>query len=418
MPVPARCRGRLSWPSVLLGCLPALGCVSYRAAPIDYATLAAATPAPPTDPIDFADAVAFACMHAPELQRLQADAAAAGADTPPLDLQGQWEGSDQQLAAMVDPIALLGLGERGAQRARTAARAAAAVATLAVARWQRLGRIAEVYAALRALDEVAPPPPLPSLAPRLAAGLVSPRAAARASAAAAMAAAEAATRHAERLGLLAELRPLLGIAADATIELTPVDAEFPPLPPTDAGQLHQRPDLVLRLADYEVADAEFRAAVRAQYPSLMLGPEVLLRGGGVDPMAWFRIPLASGGAAAAAQHRRTAARAAAAQAWLEASNQLQTAIVQHAARDQAAQAAAAAATASSTALRDAIRQLDLDPEPAVGESIAELAVMAVRDAGEHRTAAVATARARVQRALAAGWPAAPLAAGPAQAVQP
>ena len=391
------------WPSALLSLLSLLGsCVFYEPQEVTLAGLAAATPSAPPGPLDLAHAMAFALQHNPELHRLAAEARAAGADVPATEIQGQWSGDDRRLAAMIDPIALLQLGARGAAADLAAARREEALAALAVARWRMLGAITEVFAALTAVESATPPRLVCDVEAFVQAGLASPAAAAMARGASASAAAERLALAADREALLAELRPLLGLPGDAALTLAPLAPDYPPLPPRDPASLLRRPDLALAIASYRVADAEFRRAVAEQYPSLMIGPDLPLGAGAVDAMAWFRVPLGADGPAIAARERRDAARARATEALLAASNRAVAAGSQHEALAQ--RAAAASATAAGSAIALAAAEAAAAVEIDAFLPLAEGAQAAVRDAMERRLATVAAARARVQLAVAYGWP--------------
>lgn len=383
--------------------LPPGGCVAYEPAAIDLATLAAETPPLPGGDLSFADAVAFALRHNPELQQLAAQARAAGADVPATELQAQWRSFDDMLAVTIDPVALLGLGQRGAAIDVATAREAAALQALAVARWRLIGRIAEIYAATSALAEVEPPDFTQDPEPFTRAGLASTNAAAMARGAVAAAAAERLALAADRSTLQAELRTLLGAKAAPDVALVPVAPTFPPLPPHEEGQLLRRPDLALAVAQYRVADAEFRSAVAEQYPALMLGPDIPLTGGAIDAMVQLRLPIGAGSRAVAAKENRAAARAMVVAAVLEAGNTAADMVRRHAAAEQRAAATTASAAASSAGLLAAEAALDVEVD--AFERVAERAQMAMRDAMERREAVVASARARVQRAIAWGWPA-------------
>jgi len=383
--------------------LPLLaGCVGYEAADVDLTSLAAAAPTAPPGPLPFAAAVAFALRHNPELQRLAAEARAAGADVPPTDLEAEWEGADEMLSLAVDPVALLGLGARGRAIDAATAREAAAVQELAVARWRLIGALAELYAALGALDGITPLQFAQDPEPFVRAGLASPAAAAMAQGATAAAAAERAMLAAEREALLADLRMRLGLLPTAALQPSPQPADVPPPPAADA--LLRRPDLALAVAQYHVADAEFRAAVAEQWPSLMLGPDIPLRGGAIDAMALLRLPLGASSRATAAKARREAARAAASQALLAAANEAEAA--RHEATARSARAAATTQMVAASRQALAAAEVALAVEPDAFEPLAERAQQALRDAMEHREAVLAAARARVRAAVAAGWPAA------------
>jgi hypothetical protein len=378
-------------------------CVAYEPADLELANLRPEAPPLPAGPLSHAAAIARCLAHDPELRALAELAIAAGADVPATELQGQWDGDDRQLALMVDPIALLRLGPRGGQAAVADARAAEALETLAVARWQRIGRLTEIYAARTALAVLPPLPAAIDPSPFVAAGLASPQAANAVRAAAAAAAAERASRTADLATLHAELRPLLGLTAAADIELAALPAHQPPLLASDDATLRQRPDLALAVAAYQRADAEFRAAVAAQYPAVMFGPDIEVSAGGVDAMAWFTIPIGADGPALAAKHRRTAMRERAIGALLTASNE--AAQAERAAAAAAAQLAASEATAAAGIAALAVAERAIATEPDAFAQIATALPMAVRDVAELRQTAVAAARARVRLATARGWPA-------------
>ncbi|MCU0863677.1 MAG: hypothetical protein MUC36_07805 [Planctomycetes bacterium] len=400
-PHPAR---RAALPPLLTPLL-LLGCVSHDPAPLDLELAAASAPdlPPGTTALPFATAVAFAQQHNPELQQLTATARAAGLDVPATELQGQYQGDRRMLAVMVDPLALLAIGQRGAQSQLASARAAEAAAALAVARWRLLGRIAELYAADRALASLVPPSLELDGEPFVRAGLASPQAAAQARAAVTAAALERATIASERAQLGSELRTLLGLRRGAPLQLTPLAACAVVAPTDTAATFRRRPDLALALASYDTADAEFRRAVTDQYPALMIGPEAPLRGGMLDVMAWLRWPVFAAGPARAARERRTAADAAVRLALQQAELELDRADRTHQLAELRAAAAAATAAASQSAL--AAAQIAVALESDAFDRLAERAQMAVRDAIEHRMATIEAARARVQLAVAGGWPA-------------
>lgn len=380
------------------------GCVAYEADPIDLAKVVASTPVLPPGELSFRAAVAFAFRHNPELAELAARARAAGADVAATELQSEWTGTDDMLAVMVDPVALLRLGARGAAADLATARAAQAVTELAVARWRLVGRIAAIYAASTALAGIEQPTFNEDPEPFVRAGLAAPATAALAQAALAGARAEQLALATDRAALRAELCTALGVPR-ADLALASVDATFPDLPPQDDEHLLRRPDLALALADYRTADAEFRAAVAAQYPSLMLGPDVPLRGGVVDAMAILRLPIGASGPALAAKERRAAARARVVAAVIDAGNAAADAGRQHAAAAQRALAATASAQASAGALAAARAAVAIEAD--AYEQLVDRAQMAVREAMERRGAVVAASRARVQLAIAYGWPQTP-----------
>ena len=391
-------RARMLFPTLLVA-----ACVSYDAQPIDLGEIAERANAPEVPvPLAFADAVGFALQHNPQLQALAAQARAAGADIAATEIQGQWSSDVSRMALMVDPVALLRLGQRGRVIDLTKAREGEALAALAAARWRLIGRIAEVFAAHWALATLRPPLLQADVQAFAAAGLASPNNIAQAGAALAGATAEQRTLTAERSALLAELRQSLGVPANALLVLLPIEPPMPAPPPLTEAALLARPDLRMAHARYDVAEAEFARACADQYPSLQIGPDLPLGARGIEGMAWFKIPLDAAGPAHAARERRIAARNNLVEAFVAASNDAATAQL----ADEVAQAklAAAAAAAEASASAANAAQAALTVEVDVFERFAERATMAVRDAAERRSAAIAAARARVRLATARGWP--------------
>jgi hypothetical protein len=196
----------------------------------------------------------------------------------------------------------------------------------------------------------------------------------------------------------AALRNLLGLPAGTHVELAPSDAEPLRQPQGTDGAVLARPDLALATARFRVADAEFRAAVADQYPSLMLGPEFPLRGDPLELMAILRVPIGMAGRAEAARERREAARATLASAYVQASNGACTA-------ERELAAAAAGETGAALSLRASTKELAtarvaLQVEIEGFDRYAKAAAMVVRDTMERRAATTAHVRARVQRAVA------------------
>ena len=378
----------------------AAGCTSYDPAEVTLPAAAAGLPRH-DGPLTFEQSVALALANNGELAARAAECRAAGLDVMPTELQGQLQ--QDNLALMIDPLALLGLAQRGASARLAETRALAAAAALASERWRVVAAIAEVFVVDRALAAL---PAAPAIAVDVdafvAAGLASPHAAATVRSAVAGAEAERLAVAAERTTLQAELRRLLGLAPASQIELVPPPAAWPPLPPSAEATVLRRPDLAETLVRYQVADAEFRKLVADQYPALMIGPDFALRGSGVDPMAILRLPLGGAGPATAARDRREAARSRLRDAVLAATNEAGSA----AARLEAAEAKARAASANAEAAGKAlvVAGVALQVEVDAFERLAEKAPMVVREAMEARDAATAAARARVRAAVAAGWP--------------
>lgn len=389
------------------GLVPLLltACVGYQPAEVVLTDVAHAADSVPGGTYTFAAAIATALRDNPRLLALAAAARAAGAEVPTTELQVEWDGDERSLTAMLDPVALLRLGQRGADATLVATRADAAIAELAAARWQTCVAIAEAFLVLGTLDSIAVPDITVDPAPFVAAGLAAPVAAAQVNAARAAAQAERAAIAAERATTLAALRALCGRSTAVTFTANGPGPELPS-PPTDRQQaLLGRPDLALALQQYRVADAGFRAAVAAQYPSLMLGPEFALRGGMIDPMAIVRLPIGADGPAAAARDRRDAARAELTVAYLAADADATAARERLNAAEAIARARAAAATAARGALATATVAVQTEID-AFGP-LAEAAPMAIRETVEAREAALELARARIRAAAAFGWPAPP-----------
>lgn len=388
-----------------LRCWPLLlaGCVAYTAQSADPTSIALELQQRPGGTFDLRSAITTAFTQNPNLQALAARARAAGAVTTPLDVEVEWTSSDDMLAVLVDPVALLGLGTRGAARTVAAAEAVAAVEELAVARWRVAAALAEAFAADRALDAMATPAVPIDANAFVRAGLAAPLAAAQVRAAQARARAEAIELENTHEANLIEVRELLGLHANAPLVLTPLDDAALPPPESGDAALLRRPDLALATARFAVADAEFRRAVAEQYPSVQLGPAFALNGDPLAAMAVLRVPFGMRGLAAAASARRDAARQELAAAYLAASREGHHAATEAATLQAQAEAAAASRAASEAALRAALVASEGDGEAFA--QVAETAAMAVRDAMEHRLAAVAAARARVRAAAAFGWPA-------------
>jgi hypothetical protein len=378
------------------------GCVSYFEAPADLASTAAAIAGRTGGRFTFPEAVALAFEQNPTLVALAARARAAGAVTVPIEVQSEWRSDTEMLSVMVDPVALLGWGPRGGALGVAKAEAEAAVQELATGRWQVAAAIAEGFAvdgALAGLD--VPPIDVPVDAFEQA-GLAGPLAAAQVRSAMARAEAERVELQNARESNLAEVRALLGLPARAALELVPGGAIVAPA--TEAGLL-QRPDLALAAAKFGLADAEFRAAVADQYPTLMVGPEIPLKGDPLQAMAVLRLPIGMHGRAAAAGERREAARAELAAAYLAASREAGNAARERETASAQAKAAAASQQASAVALRTSLVGADVEPDAMAFERIAEAAGMVVRETMERRVASVGAARAGVRAAVACGWPA-------------
>jgi outer membrane protein TolC len=378
------------------------GCVAYEAEDVTLQKSAAALPRH-VGALTFAQAVALAIAHNGEIQAREAECRAAGLDVMPTELQAQLQ--QESLALMIDPFALLGLTQRGASSFLAESRAAEAAAALAQTRWRVVAGIAEVFAHHRALDGLQQVP-LVAVDSEVfaAAGLASPVAIDQVRAAAAAADAERHAIDTEKATQIAELRQMLGLSPASELDLVLPAADWPHVPPADEESLLRRPDLALALARYRTADAEFRKSVADQYPSLMIGPDVPLRGGTIDPMAILRLPLGAAGPAEAARERRNAARSRLNDALALAANEAASTVAQYEAAAARERAASSSARASARAFVASTAALHVEVD--AFERVSEKAPVAVRDAMEAREAAIASARARVRSAVAAGWPAA------------
>ncbi len=351
----------------------------------------------------FADAASLALRQNPELRAAEARARAAGAAaTVPLPVVGEWRGRNEAVGAMLDPIALLGLGPRGAAMQAADAQAAQAATALAVARWRTLAELAEVFRLHRVAEELRPPG-LGALDADAyeQAGLASEVAAAMLRAADARARSEQVELDRLRDDQVARLRHLLGLPDGAVVELVheadpvgPIDGELP--------ELLSRPDVTLAAARFEVADREFRRAVAAQYPSFQLGPNVSLRGDPLRAMAMLNVPLGMQGLAEAARERREAARHDIEDVLLEAQREAQVADAARLAAlatDETAQAMLAARRAAFVAASAAV-----EVEPDAFQRYAGAAGEYAKAAADRRRAAAALAVADVRHAVAYGWP--------------
>jgi len=380
-------------------------CVGHDEVPMGPAAAAAQLAAVPGGRFDLPRAMAHAMVHNPGLQALEAEARAAGLDVPALEAELEVRGGDETAALMVDPVAWLGLGQRGAALRTVDARQRSALARLATARWEVAREVTTAFAVETALEGLQPVTVAVDGQPFLAAGLASPVAAARLEAAREGARAEVmavlALREANReaLGALLGIGPETEFSLAAPVVFPFASAEVEALD----GALLQRPDVLVAAAELEVADAGFREAVAAQYPSLRVGPEFGWADGSMwNAMGYLVLPVFATGPAEAARERRTARaaelRGALARARAEAVASMLAADVD-AAR---ARAASAAAQASVAALAAATAQVANEPD--AFEPLSEAAAMAVRDAGEQRMAALELARSRVRAAFASGWP--------------
>lgn len=201
------------------------------------------------------------------------------------------------------------------------------------------------------------------------------------------------------------LGALLGLGAEVECELdAPVLFPFARVSVESLDEaLLGRPDVLAAAAALEQADAEFREAVAAQYPSLRVGPEFGWADGTMwNVMGYLVLPVFADGPARAARERRTARAAELRGALVAARAGAVEAMLANDVDEARLEAARAAAAASTAALAAAVAAVGNEPD--AFDPLSEAAAMAVRDAGERRMAALDAARSRVRAAFAAGWP--------------
>ena len=186
-------------------------------------------------------------------------------------------------------------------------------------------------------------------------------------------------------------------------------------PQGSASELLSRPDLSLAAAQFEVADADFRKAVADQYPTLQVGPNISLIGNPMRAMAMVQIPFGMQGLAEAARERRAAARADLEHTFLLANREAELNEQQLAAASAVADATAATLHASITAFEAS--RIAIEVEVDAFARFTAAASMVMRETMEHRRAAIAVARAEVQRAVAFGWPRTPPSATASPAIK-
>lgn len=388
-----------------LAAVVACACVSHDPIPMGPDAAAAQLAAVPGGRFDLPRALAHALLHNPRLQALEAEVRAAGDDLPALDVEVEVRGGEEMLAPMIDPVAWLGLGPRGAAVTTVDARRQAAIAQLALARWEVAREVVTAFAIDAALEGLAPVAIPVEAAPFATSGLASPVAVARLEAARLGARAEAMAVVAMRESNREALGALLGLGAETECEVeAPVVFPFASVAVEELDEaLRRRPDVLTAVAALEQADAEFREAIAAQYPSLRVGPEIGWADGTMwNAMGYLVLPVFADGPARAARERRVARAAALRGALASARAEAVDAMLAHDVDEARQDAARAAATASAAALAAALAAVANEPD--AFEPLSESAAMAVRDASERRMAALDAARSRVRAAFATGWP--------------
>jgi hypothetical protein len=389
----------------LASCAALSGCAGYRAAPLDLERpLRVTVPAPFL--VTFEEALRLAIERNPDLVGLRARATAVNVNPPPEPLEvGAGVDSDHrgEGSASLDALSLLGLGTRRADRALAFARRHEAW----LAHHERVREvareIAEVLAVDRALSSLSEPDLAVDASLYVRAGFESSVAESLAEATRSDWKAEVDQRAAERTAIRLQLVRLLGLPPGAAVSPAPVPENWPPVPdPSPAVLIRTRADVQRRVAAFEVADRQLRRAVVAQFPSVVLEPEIA-----ADPTSLFgavrlRLPVGAKSEVVAADAAREAARSEVESAVLDA--------VRDAGQSRARLVAAGstrAATrrrlgASSELLRVGRTRLQVQ-EGSVIELV--LTADAVVDAARaDREAALEEARLRVRAASDAGWP--------------
>ncbi|MEC9048393.1 MAG: hypothetical protein VYA51_10295 [Planctomycetota bacterium] len=380
-------------------------CVAYEPSDVDVASIAEDLAARRGGAYTFEEAAVLTLRHHEELLAAEARARAAGAATTvPLPLLGEWRQRNEALGAMVDPVAMLGLGPRGAEVELADARADAAATELAVARWRSLAELAEAYELHRAAATLAAPElgdDHLDLDAFVRAGLASPVAVAMLRAARSRARAERVELARLRDDQLARIRHLLAVSPAATLEplhtAEPICAED-----HAAADLLTRPDIALAAARFEVADRELRKAVADQYPSFQIGPSFSLRGDPLRAMGMLKLPIGMQGLAEAARARRDATRHEVRDALVEAMLEAETANNEQQSAAAAQDTAAEMLAARRAAFHAARAALEVRPD--AFQAYAAAASEYAQAVAEHRRAKVALTVAKVRLAVSYGWP--------------
>jgi outer membrane protein TolC len=378
-------------------------CVSYERDDATPQSIAAIIDARVGGTFSVDQAIDVALRQNPRLQALTARLRAAdAATTVPLPVRANWLGRNESVEALIDPIALLGLGPRGAAIDRAESRVLEAAAQLVVQRWQTIAGVVTEFHIHKALQELQVADLDLDVESFERAGLASPVAAMQLRAAQARSHSEQIELTRERSDNLARLRELLGLPDHAQLTITAIVDDWLQQPEGTAREIVTRPDLSLAAARFEVADAEFYQAVTEQYPSLKLGPNISLIGNPLRAMAMLQIPIGMQGLAEAARERREATRSELESAFLHARREASLSQQQLIAT-QAVAAATAAGLRSSTAAFDAAGA-SIEVEVDAFAKFANAATKVMRNTMEHRRAVLARVRAEVQRASAYGWP--------------
>ena len=390
-------------PLLLLLLSSLASCVSYQRNDATAPSIAAIVDARTGGTFTVDEAIDVALRQNPRIRALAARLRAANAATTvPLPMRVNWRGRNESLEVMVDPIALLGLGTRGAIIDGAESAVLEAAAELVVARWQIIADVATEFLVHAALQELQIADMDLSAESFERAGLASPVAAMQLRAA-------QSGNHSEQLQITRELsdnkarlRELLGLSDHAKLTITAIAEDWLQQPEGTSNEILKRPDLSLASARFQVADAKFYQSVTEQYPSLNIGPNITFDGNPLRAMAALQIPIGMHGRAEAAREIREASRAELETSYLRAKREASISQQQLIATQAVATATTAAVRSSTIALNAARATIEVDS--GTFAQFAKAATQVVHQTMEHRRAVFARVRAEIQRAQAYGWP--------------
>lgn len=394
-------------PGVALLAASLVGCVQYRPLSTSPARQAETLPDAPVGALEFQAAVALLIERHPELVALRIEADAVNADPHPVPLSAETRLGDGDVGntwLAAEMLSVLGIGPRPA--ARWWARA------VRKERWLRhheraralVGELAEAFAVHAALDAIPATTEAPDVAPFDEAGLLSDAVRTASDAVRREVQAESAQWTLARERARLRIAALTGARAEATPVPVARDASWPAIAEPNARELMlARGDLLRLWGAFAVADRRFRLAVAKQMPDV-----VLRLGGNVDletplQILTLRLPLEAPREASAAACERHAA-AARVRAGVHAA-------LEEAALTKSDHAAALARLDAARAQQDAARALvtaeraRLDTDPNALPAWVRATQRRVQALRALREAVQAEARARVNAARAAGWPA-------------
>ncbi len=385
--------------------IAATGCMRYTPSPVEP-SVALRSSRPPAGPISYEAAVRWAIEHNPELRALawRADAVAWSPASEPLAI-GVGRGSDTRAEAglSLDALSLLGLGTRRAEEALACARRDESWMAFHERARAIAGEIAELYAVDAAMAAM-PPYPAVGIDVRafVNAGLDAPASEAAALATESDVRTENAERATQRRAFRSAVARLLGLG-DAAIELAPTAPNWPTIPKVAPEALATtRIDVQRRVASFEVADRALRRAVAAQWPGLVLEPQVALDPSTLFGLVTLRIPIGAGREVRAAESEREAARADVDAAVLAALQDARDATDRFAQAERLTVAARTRLDASTRLGAATKTRLQVAGGSVTETLFAQDAVLA--SAKALREALVDEARARARAAVANGWP--------------